>query len=218
MRHTWVSGVVATLLGMAVTVALFGMGPLNSQNQGWIWAGLGVDPIQSWLGWTYFRHSPWALPPGANPDFGMELGTAIYFADVVPLLAIPLKALRGVLEVPQYIGPWLLVCGAMQGFFGWRLVGLATREPLARACGAGLLALQPMLMHRMMGHTALAGQWTLLAALLLALRHGRRGHEGAAWAALLAITATPFRVFIICTLLADVTSILMNSRLCKQHA
>ena len=188
-RGSWASGAAAVLLGAAVTVALFGLAPLDPRNQGWLWAELGVDPIQHWLGWTYFRRSPWTMPPGANPDFGMELGSAIYFADAVPLLAFALKALRGVVEVPQYVGPWLLACGALQGLVGWRLVGLATRDPLARACGAGLLALQPMLMHRMTGHTSLAGQWLLLAALVLALAPGGGGRRGVAWTALLAATA-----------------------------
>ena len=76
----------------------------------------------------------------ANPDFRMELGTAIYFADAVPLLAMPLKAMRGVLDIPQYVGPWLVACGALQGLLGYCLVALATRHPLARACGAGVLA------------------------------------------------------------------------------
>lgn len=186
----WAGGAAAALLGAAVTVALLGFGPLDPRNEGWLWAELGVDPIQSWLGWTSFRQAPWASPPGANPAYGLELGTSIYFTDSLPILAIPLKALRGVLELPpQYIGPWLLACGALQGLVGWRLVGLATRDPLARACGAGLLALQPMLMHRMLGHTSFAGQWTLLAALLLALAPGGGGRRGAAWAALLAATA-----------------------------
>lgn len=189
MWREWVGAAVAVLFGAAVTVALLGFGPLDPGNEGWLWAGLGVDPIQSWLGWTSFRRSPWTLPPGANPGYGMELGTAIYFTDSLPLLALPLKALRGALDVPQYIGPWLLACGAGQGLVGWRLVGLATRDPLARACGAGLLALQPMLMHRMTGHTSFAGQWTLLAALLLALAPGGGGKRGVAWVALLAATA-----------------------------
>ena len=194
MWRTWVSGAVAVLLGAAVMIAIYGLAPLDPLNQGWLfqgWSRVGhsPDPIQFWLGWTYFRHSPWMMPPGANPDFGMELGTAIYFADAVPLLAMPLKAMRGVLEIPQYVGPWLLACAGLQGLLGWRLVGLATRDPLARACGAGLLALQPMLMHRMTGHTALAGQWTLLAALFLALGPARGNRSGVAWVALLAATA-----------------------------
>ena len=190
----WASSALAVLLGAAVMIAIYGVAPLDPRHQGWLFqgwlsTGYSPDPIQFWLGWTYFRHSPWMIPPGANPDFGMELGTAIYFADAVPLLAMPLKAVRGMLEVPQYVGPWLLACGALQGLVAWRLIGLVTRDPLARACGAGLLALQPMLMHRMTGHTALAGQWTLLAALFLALGPARGGRSGVAWVALLAATA-----------------------------
>ncbi|MBL6457478.1 hypothetical protein JMJ55_19275 [Belnapia sp. T6] len=181
---------LAALAGAAVVLAVFGLGPINPHNQGWLLAGpLGPDPVQLWLGWTYFRHTPWLLPPGANPAYGMELGTAIYFADAIPLLALVLKALRGLVEVPQYVGPWLLACGLLQGFLGWRLMGLATAHPLARICGAGLLALQPMLINRMAGHTPLAGQWTLLAALLLALGPGRGWRQALAWAALLAVTA-----------------------------
>ncbi len=91
MRREWVGAAAAALFGAAVTVALFGFGPLDPRNEGWLWAELGVDPIQSWLGWTSFRRSTWTLPPGANPDYGMELGTAIYFIDSLPLLALPLK-------------------------------------------------------------------------------------------------------------------------------
>ncbi len=186
----WLGAPLAALAGAAVVLAVFGLGPLNPHNQGWLLAGpLGPDPVQLWLGWSYFRASPWLLPPGANPDYGMELGTAIYFADAIPLLALVLKALRGVVEVPQYVGPWLLACGVLQGVLGWRLVGLATRSPLARVCGAGLLALQPMLINRMAGHTPLAGQWVLLAALLLALGRGQGAWHALRWAALLAVTA-----------------------------
>jgi hypothetical protein len=180
---------VAALFGAAVMLALFGPRPLDPGNQGWLWGELGVDPLQYWLGWTYYRQTPWHWPPGANPEYGLELGSAIYFADPVPLIAMPLKALRELLEVPQYIGLWLLACAVLQGLIAWRLIGLATRDPLARACGAGLLALQPMLMHRMTGHTPLAGQWLLLLALLLALRPERTGREGFTWVALLPVTA-----------------------------
>lgn len=192
--RAWVGGALAVLLGAAVMISIYGLAPLDPRHEGWLfqgWVSTGYspDPIQFWLGWTYFRRSPWMMPPGANPDFGMELGTSIYFADAVPLVALLLKAMRGVLDVPQYVGPWLLVCGALQGLVGWRLIGLVTRDPLVRVCGAGLLALQPMLMHRMTGHTALAGQWTLLAALFLSLAPARGGRSGLAWGVLLAATA-----------------------------
>ncbi|MDB5372377.1 MAG: hypothetical protein JWP04_1019 [Belnapia sp.] len=196
MKGGWLGGVAAGLLGAVLVIVIFGFGPLDPWHQGWLLAGpLGPDPVQLWLGWSYFRVSPWSLPPGANPAYGMELGTAIYFADAIPLLALGFKALRGVVDVPQYVGPWLLACGILHGVLGWRLVGLATRDPLARICGAGLLALQPMLLNRMAGHTPLAGQWTILAALLLVCGAGQgtrfgpgMGRRTLAWGLLLATT------------------------------
>jgi len=188
LGRAWAGCTAAGLLGALVPLALFGVGPLDPRNEGWIWAELGVDPIQSWLGWTAFRQAPWALPPGASTAYGMELGTAIYFTDSLPLIALPLKAVRGLVEVRQYLGPWLFACGVLQGLAAWRLIGLVTADPLARVAGAGLLALQPMLMHRMTGHFSLAGQWTLLLALALAIAPGG-ARRGMAWAGLLAATA-----------------------------
>lgn len=190
-RH-WLGALAAALLGALVPFAIFGWGPLTDPtNVGWMLAGpIGPDPVQHWLGWTYFRQSPWTLPPGANPDYGIELATAIYFADAIPLLALPLKALSGLVDIPQYAGPWLLACGVLQALAGWGLMGLATRNPLARACGAGLLALQPMLMNRMPGHIALSGQWTLLLALLLAFTPPEATRRrGLLWGLLLAVTS-----------------------------
>ena len=46
-----------------------------------------------------------------------------------------------------------------------------------------------MLLTRMGGHLALAGQWVLLAALLLALRRGCGFRQAAAWVLLLLVTS-----------------------------
>ncbi|WP_149539764.1 DUF6311 domain-containing protein [Siccirubricoccus phaeus] len=189
-RPTLASAALAALLGTLPVLLVFHLAPLNPWNQGWLLAGpMGPDPVQLWLGWTYFVHSPWAWPPGANPDYGVELGTAIFFADAIPLLALLGKALRGLVVLPQYVGPWLFLCGALQGLAAWALLGRATRAPLARAMGAGLLALQPMLLNRMLGHTPLAGQFLLLLALWLATSPGRGAWRALAWAALLGVTA-----------------------------
>jgi hypothetical protein len=189
-QQGWVGAAIAALLGAALVIGIFGLAPLNPANQGWLLAGpLGPDPVQLWLGWTYFRSGPWLLPPGANPAYGMELGTAIYFADAIPLLALALKAARGLIDIPQYVGPWLLICGVLQAVLGWRLVGLATSAPLARLCGAGLMLLQPMLINRMAGHTPLAGQWTILAALFLACSPANGRQTTLAWIILLAVTS-----------------------------
>jgi hypothetical protein len=162
--------VVAAMLGAFVVLAIFGPGIVPPDATGWMLSGrLGPDPVQYWLGWSFFRDAPWSLPPGLSPGFGMELSSSVFYADAIPLLALVFKALRGVVEVGQYWGLWLVACGALQGWLAWRLIGLCTASPLARLAGAMLFVLQPMLLNRMAGHFALAAHFLLLWGLWFAL-------------------------------------------------
>lgn len=161
---------VAALLGAALVLAVFGPGIVPPWRTGWMLSGiLGPDPVQYWLGWAFFRDDAWRLPPGLSPRFGMELGSSIFFSDSIPLLAFLFKVLRPVLAVDQYWGMWLLLCGALQGLFGALALRRLGMDALGQVTGAALLVLQPMLLNRMGGHFALAGQWLLLAGFWLHL-------------------------------------------------
>ncbi len=103
-------------------------------------------------------------PPGLNPAYGLELGFSVFYADAIPLLAF-FKALHPAVEVSQYWGLWLFACGALQGALAWRLLGLATDDPLARLAGSALFVMQPTLLNRMGGHFALSAHFLLLAGL-----------------------------------------------------
>ncbi len=183
------SGLAALVLGGLAVLGVLGTAMLDPRDAAWMVAGpMGWDPTQYYLGWRFFAQAAWSWPPGLNPDYGLELASGIFFADAIPLIALPLKLLAP--GTQQYWGLWLLACGALQGFFAWVLLGRATPHPAARLLGAGLFVLQPMMLGRMGGHLALAGQFTVLAALALALRPGgapRR--QGMAWVALLGATA-----------------------------
>ncbi|TCH97357.1 hypothetical protein EJV46_14560 [Roseococcus sp. SYP-B2431] len=175
---------LAALLGGAVILVVFGVQIVPPSHTGWMLSGqVGPDPVQYWLGWTYFRLAPWSLPPGLNPLFGMEISSSIFYADSIPLLAFAFKALRSVVEVDQYWGMWIVACGALQGMLAWLLIGRVTQDPLARLAGAMLFVLQPMLLNRMGGHFALSAQWLVLWGLLLALSPAGR-LRWLAWAAL----------------------------------
>ncbi|MCS6892807.1 MAG: DUF6311 domain-containing protein [Rhodovarius sp.] len=167
----WAGGALAAALGAAVVLAVFGPHILPPGHTGWMLSGqIGPDPVQYWLGYTYFRRSPWMWPPGLNPDWGLEISSSIFYSDSIPLLAFIFKALRSVVEVPQYWGLWLVGCGALQGLVGWYLLGLATPHPWPRLALALLLVLQPILLNRLGGHFALGGQFLLLIGLWLYLR------------------------------------------------
>ena len=182
-----VGALAAAALGIFVIHAAFGGFILPPSDTGWILSGrLGPDPVQYWLGWAAFARDDWRWPPGANPGWGMELASSVFYSDSIPLLAFAFKAMRPLVEVAQYWGLWIYACGALQAVMAWRLIGLATPEPLARLAGAGLFVLQPLLLARLGGHFALGGQFLLLMALWFCMRPGRGLRRAVSWVVLLA--------------------------------
>ncbi|HEY0466127.1 MAG TPA: DUF6311 domain-containing protein, partial [Polyangiaceae bacterium] len=151
---------------------------LNGRNIAWMQEG---DPAQYFLGWQFFRMTPWGFPLGANPRFGMEIGSGLAYTDNVPLFALTFKTIAPWLPMPfQYHGVWLLLCFVLQAWFAWLLIGLITRLPLPRAGGTLLFVFAPAMLARLAGHYTLFGQWTVVAALYLCLGP-RRLARGPAW-------------------------------------
>ncbi len=186
----WVGTLAAAALGCLIVAEAFGTHILPPSNTGWMLSGrIGPDPVQYWLGWTAFARDDWRWPPGANPGWGMELASSVFYADAIPILAFLFKALRPVVEVPQYWGLWIYACGALQAVLAWKLMGLATPAPLARLSAAGLFVLQPLLLARLGGHFALGGQFLLLAGLWLCVTPGVGWRRCAAWAGLVAVAS-----------------------------
>ncbi len=170
-----IGAAAAALLGAGVILGVFGWGIVPPSHTGWMLSGrLGPDPVQYWLGWTFFRDAPWGVPPGISPNFGMELSSSVFYADAIPLLAFLFKALRGVVEIGQYWGLWLVACGALQGWLAWRLIGRWTEAPLPRLAGAMFFVLQPMLLNRLGGHFALGAHFLLLWGLCFVLEGAGR--------------------------------------------
>jgi hypothetical protein len=189
-RRSALGGLLAALIGLAIVRAVYGGHILPPAHTGWMLSGrIGPDPVQYWLGYTFFKRAGWSWPPGLNPGWGMELSSSIFYADAIPLLAFLFKALHPLVEVGQYWGLWIYACGALQGLLAWQLLGLGTAAMLPRLAGAALFVLQPVLLHRLGGHFALGGQFVLLAGLLLCLTRGAGWRRLASWTALLLATA-----------------------------
>jgi len=177
------------LAGSLAAIATLGPRILDTDDLGWLLHGtLGPDPVAYLVAWTYFLRSPWLLPPGLNPDYGLDLSSAIFYVDAVPLGAFIAKALEPVAEIGQFWGPWMALCGALQAGLAWRLLSEHVRDPLARGLGAVLFAFQPMMLNRMGGHFQLVGQWLLLWALWLCLRRDAK-RQGLQWVACLGIAS-----------------------------
>jgi len=113
------------LLGFVTFFSIIGDKILRPTYTDWLMA-MGGDPAQDWLGWQFFRYTPllqW--PIGANPNWGLDIGSSIVFTDSIPLLAFIFKLLNTLLpDTFQYCGIWILICFLLQSFFAWKLLSL----------------------------------------------------------------------------------------------
>jgi hypothetical protein len=174
------------LMGILAFLIVVGPRALNPMNIAWLDDG---DPATHYLGWVFFRNSPWSFPLGLNPSYGLELGNAILFSDSNPLFAFIFKPFAALLPEPfQYFGIWLLMCFVLQGWFAWKLMGLVSSSVALRVLGVGLFLFAPPMIARMTLHLSLSGHFLILAALYLALRP-HTDKRRMAWGALLAATA-----------------------------
>lgn len=174
------------ILGCIACLVVMGPKILDPQNLGWL---IGVDPIQHYIGWAFFREGPWILPIGMNPNYGLDLSSSIVFTDSIPLLAFFFKSISFALpETFQYLGLWTLVCFILQAFAGFLLLKLVTNDYALRILGSGYFIFAPPMLWRMGYHTALASHFVILVALYLCLSK-QCVHRKILWALLISLTA-----------------------------
>lgn len=173
MRHSfserflgWLPGLFIGLIAFTIVIPTNVVDP---SNIGWL--GIHEDTRTYFLGWDFYRKSPWQFPISANPNYGMEISGSIFMTDTVPLLAIPFKVFHSLLpKVFQYHGIWLLACFVLQGVFGWKLSTLITKNFWQKTAITALFLFQLPFLSRALGHLPLMGHFFILAALLICLQ------------------------------------------------
>jgi hypothetical protein len=189
---------IPILLGIIFFYLVVSLGSLDPQNLSWIFGRF--DPPKDYLGWAFYRNTPWGFPIGSNPSYGIDIGSSIVYSDSVPIMAIFFKLLSPLLGTPfQYFGIWLLICFVLQAWFSWKIVSLFSDKVLIVLFGSGLLAFAPPMLWRLdtpSGMQAgLVAHFLILAAIYLSLRplqHRRILY----WALLLSVAAlTHFYIF-----------------------
>jgi hypothetical protein len=160
--------VMGALLGAAFFVWVAGFRIISPVDYEW---AMKYDWRIHFLGWQMFRSEPWGWPPGlVSGYYHAPSGTSIGYTDSLPIVAFVLKPFSALLPQPfQYLGLWLTMCFAAQGWWGARLAGFWTRNSVAQLCAAALLVLTPTLLNRA-AHPALCAQWLLLWATGIYLR------------------------------------------------
>ena len=161
----------------------------------------GVDPFKDYVGWMFFRNSPWTFPIGLNPTYGLDFSNSIVFSDSIPLMAFLFKAIRFALpETFQYLGIWTLICFVLQTYFAWLVIGLMTQNNWLKLLACVILVFAPPMLWRVNQHTALVAHFMILAAFYLVLSPDRTSKiwtKGLFWALLLSATVlTHFSLFV----------------------
>jgi hypothetical protein len=179
-------GALACLLGLLAFLAWNGGHALSPRHIGWVMSGF--DTPAHYLGWEFFRHAPWwQWPLGANPAYGSDAPGTIVLTDGIPIVAFFFKLISPLLPADfQYFGIWILACFLLQAWFGFKLVGRMTADPVLQLLGCAFFLMAPIFLMRLYLHPALAGQWLLLAAFHLGLDERVRRR---AWLALLVVAA-----------------------------
>ncbi len=185
-KHKTLSLLIPVLLGVSAYFLVVGPCPLNPLNIAWLREG---DPATHYLGWLFYRNSPWEFPIGLNSSYGLELASSILYSDSLPLLAFVFKLFSFLLpQTFQYFGIWLLLCFTFQAVFGWKLVGLVTHSNLIRLLGAGMIVFAPPMICRLHSHLSLVGHFLVVASLYLAFNSNPQRRK-LFWGLLLAAAA-----------------------------
>lgn len=179
----------ALLLGAALVLLTFPADFLLP-HAGSPWAPQG-DAAQHAIAQRYLLGDAWRWPPLVARNLLPPEGLNIAFADGIPLLALPLKALRGALpEGFHGIGLWYGIAWLLQPVAAvWCLRGTGERRVLPAVAVALAATSMPAFINRY-GHAALTGHFTLLVALGLYLRLVRAPSAGLWALAVLVAVAT----------------------------
>lgn len=160
---------ISAIIGIFVFMIIYGTKIINPVNDDWLLSA-GGDITCPYLGWVKYRETPWKFPIGLvqgvlEPDYA-----CITYTDSIPLFAVIFKMIDTAIGLPdtfQYWGIWGMFCFEMGGAFGSLIIYEKTKSRVYSICGSLLFILSPLVIYRMYMHTALAGQWIVLAAIYI---------------------------------------------------
>lgn len=161
----WFTLLIPLIISTAVFFYVCGPRCLNPSNIAWLFDG---DSAQHYLGWAFFRNSPWSFPIGMNPDWGLENSSSIIYADALPVFSILFKCLRSFLpEVFQFYGIWFYCCFILQAIFAWRLLSIFNINLTIKTVGTIIFTFSPIIFLRLYGHQSLTAHFLILWCLCL---------------------------------------------------
>ncbi len=163
MRTNRLSMAILGLLALLVFHARVRLSVLDPGNVGWMQTGDWPHYLQ---GWSFYRWDSWRFPIGYFSNLLHPVGTSTGLTDSIPWLALICKIFDPWLPRSfQYFGFYLLLCFFLQGFLGFRIMMLLSRDRLHSMLTAAFLMVAPALLNRVV-HIALCSHWMVLSLIL----------------------------------------------------
>lgn len=159
-------------MGMLVFILIYGLKVLDPTYTDWL-LQRGGDLSQHYLGWVAFKNAEWNFPIGSFNNLTYPHNISIIFTDSIPVFAVFFKLFRNILPQNfQYWGFWGLLCFGLQGYFS-ALILKKYLGSISVLIGSLFFICSPVMLYRLYGHEALAGQWIIIAALYLLMNYNQ---------------------------------------------
>lgn len=162
---------IGLIIGLVIFIAIYGFGVINPTNTEWLLHSDdlegSIDLTQHYMGWVFYRDTPWTFPLGLTEGIYSEPVSVVY-TDSIPLFALFFKIFSGILpDSFQYMGLFGLMCYGLMGGFGALVTRRYTSNVLVNGISATLFVLSPILLNRMYLHTALSAHFLIVAGIVL---------------------------------------------------
>lgn len=165
---------IGILLGAIVFLSIFDIAILNTSYDDWLL--VEGDMKVYYYGWLAYRQENFQFPPGKIVSIGYPQ-TSIVFTDSIPLIAMFIKPLNGILPSTfQYFGLWIFLCYLLMGYFSFKLLKLYSKKLYFLIPASLFFILNPILTQRYLNnHFALMGHFLIIIAFYLFLK--KREHK-----------------------------------------
>tara|TARA_B100000787_G_C16188899_1_gene296262 strand:- start:546 stop:2633 length:2088 start_codon:yes stop_codon:yes gene_type:complete len=158
---------ILTIFIISIVIFFFYLGfhYSNPFNSNWLTT---QDLITYQDGWNFFKKDIWRFPIGSLPNYGIDAGNSIVYADIIPLFAIIFKLLRSFISNNfQYYSIWIFFSIFLQLFFSYLIIYKITKNFLYSIIGSIFFATSPLFFQRLSIHIALASHWIILFSLYI---------------------------------------------------
>lgn len=159
--------VFGLIIGAMAFLFIYGYKILDVTYDAWL-VNDGGDTSQHYLGWLFYRKTPWTFPFGLVEGITYPDKFSITYMDSIPILAFVFKLFSPILpETFQYFGLYGLAVFMLQGGISAAIIYSLSQNAKASITGCIFFVFSTVLLQRMFVHSALACHPIILVAIYL---------------------------------------------------